>query len=456
MQHDPEIAYDATGLTEGTNSPPNSEDSLALVFAERHARKYQYVHEWHQGLHWTGTHWKQDRTRNAFDMARDICREAANATDNKSARERLASAKTTAAVATFANADRRIAATTEDWDGNPDLLNTPGGVVHLPTGQTTPHDPDLKMTKITASASGGDCPRWLEFLDTTTAGDRTLQDYLQRAAGYSLTGHIREHVMLFGHGTGANGKSVFINTLRRVMGDYAMVAAPETFMVTRNEQHPTGLAALLGARLVIANETEAGRPWAESRIKGLTGGDPMAARFMRGNFFEFQPTFKLFVVGNHKPSLTSVDEAIRRRLHLIPFTHTVPEKDRDEELPDKLQSEWPGILAWAIEGARQWYEEGLNPPECVKAATAEYLDDQDSIAAWIASECEVNDRCADKSGALFASWRKYADAHGEVAGTDKWFSEQMQNKGFPKTRTATARQYKGIRLMATPDYTNKD
>jgi putative DNA primase/helicase len=175
-----------------------------------------------------------------------------------------------------------------------------------------------------------------------TAGDDRLVSYLQRAFGYALTGNVREHALFFGYGTGANGKGVTLNTLAGILGDYHESAPIETFTASSGDRHPTELADLRGARLVTATETEEGRRWAESRIKMLTGGDRVKARFMRQDFFEYNPQFKLFITGNHKPSLRSVDEAIRRRFHLIPFTVTIPPEQRDPDLAEKLKTEWPG------------------------------------------------------------------------------------------------------------------
>lgn len=202
---------------------------------------------------------------------------------------------------------------------------------------------------------------FFHFLDRITAGNCDLASFLQRIFGYSLTGLINEHALFFMYGTGANGKSVFISTVAGILNDYARTAPIETFIVSTGEKHPTELAGLQGARLVSAIETEDGRRWAESKIKALTGGDKIAARFMRQDFFEFTPQFKLIVAGNHKPGLRSVDEAVRRRLNLIPFVVTIPENERDKDLGHKLKTEWPRILQWAIEGCLAWQRQGLRP-----------------------------------------------------------------------------------------------
>jgi putative DNA primase/helicase len=200
------------------------------------------------------------------------------------------------------------------------------------------------------------------------------------------------------------------------------------------------------------------KPWAEAKIKALTGGDPIQARFMRADFFEFQPTFKLWIVGNHKPVISSVDEAIRRRLHLIPFTITVPPEARDDGLTDKLIEESAGIMQWAIEGALLWRTQRLSPPEIVRAATEEYFSEQDAVAEWIESKCDTENLPVDQretSKDLFESWSKWALDLGEDPRTSKWFGEQLQKHGITPHRTEFNRGFKGIRLRR-PDGTNRE
>src|ERR1017187_1284583 len=209
---------------------------------------------------------------------------------------------------------------------------------------------------------------WRRFLDRVTDGNAELQAFLQRVIGDCLSGSVCEHALFFLYGTGANGKSVFLSTIAGLLADYAKTAPASAFTASSTDQHPTDLAGLRGARFVTAIETEDGRWWAEAKIKSLTGGDRILARFMRQDFFEYVPQLKLVVAGNHKPGLRNVDEAIRRRLHLIPFTVTIAENERDPELTEKLKAEYPGILQWAIEGCLMWQREGLNPPVVVRDA----------------------------------------------------------------------------------------
>ena len=310
--------------------PEFTEDAIALRFAEQHAGDLRYVAEWGKWFRWTGNRWEEEKTLYVFDLAKVLCREDSARCNKPSVSKMLASAKTRAAVVSMAREDRRIAATIDQWDTDLWLLNTPGGVVDLRTGTLRAHRPEDYMTRITAVAPGGDCPMFLSFLDTITTGDKELQAYLQRAFGYALTGSVKEHAMFFGYGIGSNGKSTLMNTVAHVVGDYYSAASMDTFIVTVGDRHPADLAALRGARLVVASETEEGRRWAEARIRQLTGDDPISARFMRQDYFTYHPQFKLFFMGNHKPGLRTVNVAIRRRFNLIPFGVVIPEKHRRE------------------------------------------------------------------------------------------------------------------------------
>ena len=235
---------------------------------------------------------------------------------------------------------------------------------------------------------------------------------------------------------GANGKSVFISTVAGIFGDYHTTAPIETFTASHSDRHPTDLAGLRGARLVTATETEEGRRWAEARLKTLTGGDKVAARFMRQDFFEYRPAFKLMIAGNHKPGLRSVDEAIRRRFHLIPFSVTIPAERRDPELGEKLKAEWPGILQWMIEGCADWQEFGLAPPAAVTGATAAYLEAEDAVAAWIDDCCTRDVSAWETRAPLFASWKLWAEGAGEYCGPAKRFYQALEARGFTARKAA--------------------
>ena len=245
------------------HAPVFSDEALALQFAERHADMLRYVAAWGRWMSWTGVRWHFDESLRAFERARVTCREAASQCNVAPEAKKLASAPTVAAVERLAKADRRLAATVDQWDADPWLLNTPEGVLDLRTGKLRPHRPDDHITKITAVGPNGDCPLFLAFLGKIAGGDLELVAYLQRVLGYALTGETREHALFFAHGTGANGKSVLLSTVAGIMADYHRTAPIETFVAGNSERHPTDLAGLRGARLVTAIETEEGRSWAE-------------------------------------------------------------------------------------------------------------------------------------------------------------------------------------------------
>ena len=428
--------------------PAFSDEALALRFADRHANDLRYVAAWGRWLRYDGSRWAFEDTLAAFDFARKICREAAAECNKPKAAAVVASAKTVAAVERLAKADRRLAATIRQWDADPWLLNTPAGVIDLRTGKFRPHRPQDYFTKQTTVTPVPKCPitLWLKFLHQVTNGYPELVGYLQRLLGYCLTGVTREHALAFLYGIGANGKSTFLTAVTGTIGDYHRTAPIETFTASSSDRHPTDLAGLVGARLVTATETEEGRRWAESKIKTLAGGDPISARFMRQDFFEYVPQFKLLIAGNHKPGLRTVDEAIRRRFNLIPFVVTIPLPERDLKLSEKLEAEWPGILQWMIDGCLAWQRTGLQPPSTVKEATAAYLDGEDAVAAWVDETCEVNPQAWEKTSNLYASWKAWADKSGEHAGSAKRFGQNLEARGYSLRRKNTARGFIGIKI----------
>jgi putative DNA primase/helicase len=427
--------------------PEFSDEALALRFAESHVRDLRYVAPWGKWQSWDGKRWRSDHTLHAFDQARFICREAATKANDPRVRMAVASAKTVAAVERLAKADRRLAATTDQWDADPWLLNTPAGTVDLPTGEMRPARIDDYITKLTAIAPGGKCPTWEKFLSRVTGDDQELIAFLRRICGYCLTGITIEHALFFLHGPGGNGKSVFLRTVADILGDYHTAAAIETFTISKSERHPTDLAHLRGARLVTATETKGGRGWAESKIKLLTGGDKIAARFMRGDFFEYVPSFKLIIAGNHMPGLHSVDEAIRRRFHLIPFSVTIPTGERDRQFFEKLKPEWPGILSWMIQGCLEWQAGGLQPPEVVRNATGAYLQAEDVTATWIDERCQLDPQAWEPTAKLFASWAAWAAQAGEPVGSKKNLVQNLEDRGYRPQRLHAGRGFYGLKIL---------
>ena len=431
--------------------PPDcTDDAIGLRFSAEFADVLRYVADWNRWMLWDGRVWRRDNTLRVYDLIRKTIRAIGPEAPDERVRAKLAAASTVAAIEKLVRSDRRHALAADNWDADPWLLNTPNGVVNLETGLTVPHDPAYLMTKCTgvAPATVADCPRWMRFLERVTGNDPLLESYLKRVAGYWLTGLTREHAMWFLYGTGRNGKGVFLNTITRIMGDYAMTASPDTFTADGHGKHLTVLARLQGARLVVSQETEEGVPWAEARIKAVTGGDPITANFMRQDPFTYLPQFKLGMSGNHKPALKSVDEAIRARFNLVPFLVTIPLGERDPKLPELLWEEAPGILAWMVEGCWDWRTNPhrLMPPDVVTSATREYFDSEDITDLWLKECTEVNHNRAVSSTLLFQCWCWWNQNNGERTGTHKAFSRLIERKGFVKKHTKTGNRVVALML----------
>ena len=424
-----------------------TEDGLATAFATQHGPDWRYCAVWGKWFGWAGGRWNEDRTLHVQHQMRTLTREAAARCDSPRLRAKLTSSGTVAAIERMSRADPVHATLPEAFDADPWLLNTPAGIVNLIDGALAPHARSRLMTKMATATPRGRPALWPQFLRDITGGNDDLAGYLQRVAGYCLTGETTEHALFFCYGTGANGKSVFINVLSTILGDYAKHAPMETFMDSAGERHPTELAGLRGARLVTATETEQGRRWNESRIKALTGGDPISARFMRQDFFEYRPQFKLLIAGNHKPSIRNVDEAMKRRLHLIPFTVTFPEDRRDRQLTEKLLAERDAILAWAVAGALAWKASGLQPPAIVRNATSEYFANEDALQEFEDDEIERNPQAQVAIATVYARWKAFADRNGYYVGSARWLTEQMTMRGFSRARLpGGARALRGLQL----------
>ncbi len=439
--------WNRAGADDDADDIELTEDGVALAFADRHRDYLRYCHDtggWHT---WTGTHWKLNRDGIAFTWARELVRSMNRKTELK-IRAITGKAAFAGAVERFAQRDRAFAVTAETWDRDPFLLGTPGGTVDLKTGELQPSRREHHVTKVTAVApapSGTTCDTWLAFLDQATGKDDELIRFLQQWAGYCLTGSTREHALLFIYGPGGNGKSVFLNTVAGIIGDYCRTAPMDTFTSSPGDKHPTDLAMLRGARLVTATETEEGRAWAEARIKQMTGGDLVTARFMRQDFFTYLPQFKLTIAGNHKPALRNVDEAARRRFNIVPFLYK-PERP-DHRLEEKLKAEWPAILLWMIEGCVDWQRHGLVRPSIVAETTSEYFEAQDTIGRWLAERCTLDAHMTSKPGALMADCRAWAAGNGEAVPSPTQFRGAMEKvRGVKYTKYAGTPIVRGVGL----------
>jgi len=433
------------------------EDAIAVAFTNKYRDQLRFDHDANAWYQWTQTRWLKLKVPVAFQFAREIGRNQAR--EQKSAFK----ASTAGGAERFARADPAHRCTADIWDRDPMLLGTPKGTIDLRNAKLRIASPADNITKLTGCDPSSKSPtRWLEFLSDATGGDEETIGYLQRVCGYCLTGLVSEHALFFIYGPGGNGKSVFLNVLKHVLGDYAATAAMETFVSQKYSGHPTELAMLQGARGVFASETEEGRAWAEARIKALTGGDPITARFMRQDFFTFQPQFKLLIVGNHQPALNNVDDAMRRRFHIIPFTRK-PERP-DPMLEEKLKEEAPQILGWMIRGCIEWQREGLQKPAAVDAATDKYFTEQDVFSQFLDERCRVeadNSYLFTPTQKLFKAWTAFAAEVGARAGDLKSFTPRLEQQRLNRGRVRVGggnpqSGFYGIQLISEPDWSGGD
>ncbi len=420
------------------NGSEINEDGLAQVFVAKHGHELRYCHGegW---LIWDGARWAPDSRSLAFHWARIVCREL-----NRNGKTSIAKAATAAGVERLAKSDP-VLSTTRDDDKDGFLLGTPDGTVDLRTGairQAAKGDLLTKSTAVTPDAQASR-PVFNKFLHEITDGDGDLQEYLQLVAGYCLTGSTREEALFFVYGPGGNGKTKFLNALAGAMGDYAKSASMDLLNVSHGERHPADLASLCGARLVTASETQDGRRWDVQRVKQLTGGDPISARLMRQDFFTFKPTFKLVITGNYKPQLGDVDDALRRRFHIIPFNFKPVAPDT--QLEEKLSAEWPAILAWAVEGCVQWHGlQRLQKPKVVSVETDKYFLEQNSVEQWIEDNCSRLPGDSARSSHLFSNWSGWAERNGVKPGTTMKLSQRLERLGYQKDKDGGFMVFSGI------------
>lgn len=460
-----------------SNAPDDidlSQDALATDLGARSwDQNARHVASWGKWLFWAGTHWQADDRLDHLTRARAYLRQRAEELTDWAERKAAAldagkdgegdklrrwakeqartmrSKNTVAAVESLARSNPASVARADAFDADRLLLGTPGGTVDLRTGDLRQAERSDMITRLTAcapAAPGSRPERWLTFLHEIFEGDADMIAFLQRAAGYALTGLTTEHKLLFLYGTGRNGKGNFLNTLTYIWGDYARRAAAETFLNTQGDKHATGLAGLQGARLVAGSELPVGKTWDEAVIKDLTGGDRMTARFMRGDFFDFDPQLTLMIAGNNQPSFRGVDEAIRARVVLVPFLVTIPPERRDKSLPDKLKAEGPQILRWAIEGAVQWLDKGLNVPAKVEAASTEYMDDEDTLAQFLTDETTQDPAGFVTTTDLHERFSFWCGRQGLHPWTLRTLQKDMKSRGWHDTRRNWGRGFEGLNL----------
>lgn len=453
------------GRSEGDEGSPSGKPRLtdlgnAARLIDRHGDHLRYCPDYGRWLIWDGKRWAPnvdgEVRRRAHETVRALLAEAADETDADARKALVKHAQGSehsariSALLTEAEVMRPVPVRSDALDADPCLLTVANGTLDLRTGDLREHRPDDLITKLmdVEYDARAECPTWLAFLQRVFAEDADLTAFVRRAIGYSLTGRTDEQVLFLLHGNGANGKSTMVELLRELLGDYAQNTPASTLLQrgSSGEGVPNDVARLPGARLVTTAETGDGRRLDEERVKAITGGDVISARFMRAEWFDFRPSFKLWISTNHRPEVRGTDHAIWRRILLVPFEVTIPDAEQDKELPRKLCSELPGILAWAVRGCLEWREQGLAAPEVVKAATGRYREEMDVLGTFIADRCVLGPDKLTPTAELYASYAEWAKEAGEHVMSQTRFGRRLKERGLTDGKVRGVRSWFGIDL----------
>jgi putative DNA primase/helicase len=428
----------------------------ARLLVRWHGHLFRHVHPWKKDLAWDGQRWLEDNTAEVERLAKKtVGRLFAEAAADSDERRRAAlvehallseDVRRLKAMMVLARSEPAIPALPADLDRDRFLLNVSNGTVDLKSGQLRPHRREDLITKLAPVEYDPDAkyPLWEQFALWAMSGKVAMLRYLQRVAGYCLTGSVDEQCLWFLYGCGANGKTTFVRTLLGMLGGYAWQAVPELLLQRQHDAHPTERADLFGRRLVATIEIDEGKRVAEALLKLLTGGDEITARRLYQDFFKFDPTHKLFLVANHKPVIRGTDHAVWRRIKMVPFDAVIQDSAKDPQLLDKLKAEWPGVLRWAVEGCLEWQRDGLDEPQEVTDATATYRAEQDQLGGFLAEVCVVLAEAKVQTSVLY---QRYQEWSGDKDMTQKAFTRAMEVRGYPSVPGhGNRRFYRGVGL----------
>ena len=431
----------------------------AARLMKEHKRDIRYFPAWKKWLVWNGKHWETDEGgalvhEKGLETVRNIYDELSKTDDyrerneienfgiiSESVRRREAMIKTAQYI-------KELNIKADDLDKNPYLLNVRNGTINVLSGEFFEHCQEDMITKIAQVDFNpdADCPLWKQFIREIMNYKADLINFLQTAAGWALTGNIEEQTMFILYGSGANGKTTFLNTIQYILGDYAIATPTESFMKKNNDQNTNDIARLRGTRFVTTTEAEQGRRLSETLIKKITGNDQITARFLYGEYFNFIPTFKIFMATNHKPVIKGTDHGIWRRIMLIPFTTTIPKEKQDKNLEEKLKQETSGILNWLLEGTQRWRREGLVAPPVILNATDEYRGEMDVIGNFIKERCIKGYDVSIQIKDLYKAYADWCNENKEHAVSERFFTMRLKEIGFTQGRKSDIRFWVGIGL----------
>lgn len=429
-----------------------SEVWIAEQLAHRLSKRLKYCEELTGWFIWSGKHWAKDTSgtvpyiisREIFALANGLIGEERAVVRAKGSRVNVINN-----VVKMISVNPVIARSVDQLVDEPDKIYTPAGKLDLTTGELSAPVPNEWFVQLTTIGPQRSTPsKWIKFLTEATLGDSAMMEFLQRWAGYMLTGFMNEQKFLLVWGPGGNGKSVFVETLAYIMGDYAIHASPPTFAEGSTNRHPTEFASLRGRRCVIAQETNVGQRWDEARIKSWTSGDVQRARLLYTNEFSFRPTGKLVFVGNHLPKLQAVDDALKRRMLIVPFTFRP--KSPNPKLMDELRAESGAILWWMVEGCLKWQVSGLQIPSRVRAQTDEFFSSEDYIGTWLLERALVDSDATTAASQAWSDWVAWCDQESLPPGSQTAFVRALEEKGFRRKRTNAGKVWVGFGL--TPEF----
>jgi putative DNA primase/helicase len=445
-------------VTEFKNGLIQFTDSTnAMRLIKEHGRDIRYNAAWKKWVVWNGKYWEMDEGsalvhEKGLEMVRNIYDELLKTADyreridiekaaimSESVRRRKAFVE----AATWVSALR---VKTEELDPNPWLLNVKNGTIDMLNGEFKEHSQEDMITKIANVEFDpkADCPLWKQFVREIMDYKAEIIRFVQTAAGWSLSGDTSEQTMFILYGTGANGKSTFLNTIMYLLGEYALATPTETFMKKNGDNYSNDVARLRGTRFVTTTEVEQGRRMSEPLIKKITGNDEMTARFLYGEFFNFKPNCKIFMATNHKPVIKGADYGIWRRIKLIPFNTRITEDKQDKHLEMKLREEASGILNWLLEGMAIWQQERLKTPKAVLFATDEYRGEMDVIGNFIQEKCVQDKNMTVTIKRLYKAYSDWCDENHEHPVSERFFTLRLKEMGFVQDRTCTERFWVGI------------
>ncbi len=414
----------------------------AKFFFEKHGDAICYCDALGGWFVWDGTRWLKDETFQILRLAKNTVKqmqEMSAVSNDKALYKHAVRSESEGklnAMMNLVRSEEDVAVMSDRFDNDVFLLNCRNGTLDLRTGELRLHTRDDYITRRVELdyRPEAECPEWLRFLDSIFLSDQEIIGFMQKAVGYALSGSMKEQCIFILYGAGMNGKSTFLKHVYRILGDYALNTPASTLMEKYSDTIPNDVARLKGARLVTAIESGKSKALAESQIKQLTGDDPISARFLHREYFDFFATFKIFLATNNKPNISGTDRGIWRRIMTIPFEKVITAEERDPLLDEKLSKEYEGILAWAVRGFRKWQEEGLVQPEKVAEATNEYREESDVLGNFIDEKCVLGLNAKVSASALLKAAQEWAKEGGLRYVKRNEFIDYLKKRGFTKDR----------------------